>query len=121
MSEPPANGHSPDRIFTSNRSVVWVAPECVEIQHREVPELGDGDVLVEVISTGICGSDAHIWESNYPAKPPPVLGHESAGKISKIGAKVTYRIVGQRVAIEPGFACMKYGLYFAITYSSLLM
>jgi D-xylulose reductase len=92
--------------ITSNRSVVWTAPSNVEIQHRDVKELGEEDVLVEVISTGICGSDAHVWESN-PEKAPPVLGHESAGKISKVGSKVTSRIIGQRVAIEPGFACMK--------------
>ncbi|KAH8782041.1 xylitol dehydrogenase [Hyaloscypha sp. PMI_1271] len=91
MTEALTNGHSAHGI-TSNRSV-----------HREVKELGEEDVLVEVISTGICGSDAHVWESN-PAKAPPVLGHESAGKISKVGSKVTSRTVGQRVAIEPGFA-----------------
>ena len=105
MTEALTNGHSTHGI-TSNRSVVWVAPSNVDIQHREVKELGEEDVLVEVISTGICGSDAHVWESN-PAKAPPVLGHELAGKISKVGSKVTSRTVGQRVAIEPGFACMK--------------
>ena len=78
----------------------------MEVQHRDVPEVGDEDVLVEVISTEICGSDGHVWASNLE-KPPPVLGHESAGKISKIGSKVRDRSVGQRVAIEPGFACMK--------------
>ena len=102
IDAPMTNGHS----AKINRSVVWVAPEKVEVQHRDVREVGDYDVLVEIISTGICGSDAHVWASN-PTKPPPVLGHESAGKISKLGAKVTDRVVGQRVAIEPGFACMK--------------
>jgi D-xylulose reductase len=106
MTEALTNGHSANGI-TSNRSVVWVAPSNVDIQHHDVKELGEEDVLVEVISTGICGSDAHVWESN-PAKAPPVLGHESAGKISKVGSKVTSRTVGQRVAIEPGFACMKW-------------
>ena len=105
MTEFLTNGNSAHGI-TSNRSVVWTAPSNVEIQHREVKELGDEDVLVEVISTGICGSDAHVWESN-PVKAPPVLGHESAGKISKVGSKVTSRYIGQRVAIEPGCACMK--------------
>ncbi|PVH74794.1 xylitol dehydrogenase [Cadophora sp. DSE1049] len=92
--------------LSDNRSVVWVAPEKLEVQHRDVPELKDDDVLVEVIATGICGSDAHVWASN-PAKPPPVLGHESAGRILKVGSKVTDRQVGQRVAVEPGFPCMK--------------
>ena len=105
MTETTVNGQWGHGI-TSNRSVVWTAPSNVEIQHRDVPEVGEDEMLVEVISTCICGSDAHVWESN-PEKAPPVLGHESAGKISKLGSKVTSRVVGQRVAIEPGFACMK--------------
>ena len=76
MTEYLTKDHSAHGI-TSNRSVVWTAPSNVEIEHRDVKELGDEDVLVEVISTGICGSDAHVWELN-PAKAPPVLGHESA-------------------------------------------
>lgn len=100
------NGDYKSSEFTENRSVVWVAPEKVELQHRPVPEVKEDEVLVEVIVTGICGSDAHVWASN-PAKPPPVLGHESAGKILKVGSKVTDREVGQRVAVEPGNPCMK--------------
>ena len=102
------NGEGSLDLF-NNRSVVWVAPEKLEVQHRGVPELKEDDVLVEVIATGICGSDAHVWASNH-SRPPPVLGHESAGKIIKIGSKVTDREVGQRVAVEPGFPCMKYVL-----------
>ena len=81
-----------------------------------MPEVGDNDVLVQVISTGICGSDAHVWASN-PATPPPVLGHESAGVISRIGGKVKDRSVGMRVAVEPGFACMMYVCVFFFFYS----
>lgn len=90
----------------SNQSVVWAAPSKVELLPREVSEPGDNEVLIQVIVTGICGSDCHVWESN-PAKQPPVLGHESAGVIMRIGSKVTDREVGQRVAIEPGVPCLK--------------
>lgn len=90
----------------NNRSVVWTAKEQVDFQHRNVPEVGDGDVLIEVVSTGICGSDVHVWSSNHENQPP-VMGHESAGRIIQLGSKVTDRFIGQRVAIEPGFPCMK--------------
>jgi len=40
-----------------NNSVVWVGPKKLEVQQREVKEVGEWDVLVEVVSTGICGSD----------------------------------------------------------------
>lgn len=102
---PQTNG-TPKDGHLSNKSVVWVATEKAELQHRDVPEMGPKDVLVEVIVTGICGSDAHVWSSN-PAKPPPVMGHESAGTIIRIGSQVTDRAVGQKVAIEPSFPCME--------------
>ncbi|KAF4448154.1 alcohol dehydrogenase -like domain-containing [Fusarium albosuccineum] len=91
--------------MTSNRTCVWVAARKVEVQDRPIALLGDTDVLVQVISTGICGSDCHNYESDKISKQL-VLGHESAGIIKEVGKNVTDRSVGQRVAIEPGFACM---------------
>ena len=89
---------------TSNRSVVWVGARKLEIQQRPVVAPGPGEVLVEIVSTGICGSDCHNWESGSVSRQL-VLGHESAGVIARIGEGVKDRSVGQRVAVEPGFAC----------------
>jgi D-xylulose reductase len=89
----------------SNRACVWVAARKVEVQERPVAPVGDGDVLVEIISTGICGSDCHNYESDKVSKQL-VLGHESSGLIKEVGKDVKDRFVGQRVAVEPGFACM---------------
>ncbi|KAH7311439.1 xylitol dehydrogenase [Stachybotrys elegans] len=91
--------------MTTNRACVWVGARKVEVQERPIPAVGEGDVLVEVISTGICGSDCHNWESDKISKQL-ILGHESAGIIKEVGKGVTDRVIGQRVAIEPGFACM---------------
>lgn len=92
----------------SNRSCVWVAAKQLEIQERPIKSVGDDEVLVQVMSTGICGSDAHNWESDKLSRQL-VLGHESAGIIVEVGARVdkTDCSVGQRVAIEPAFACLK--------------
>ncbi|KAK6084683.1 d-xylulose reductase a [Seiridium cupressi] len=92
--------------ITSNRACVWVGPRKLEVQERPIQPLGDNDVLVKVISTGICGSDCHNWESASVSKQL-VLGHESSGIIEKVGPAVKDRTVGQRVAVEPGFACME--------------
>ncbi|KAI1865757.1 hypothetical protein JX265_008080 [Neoarthrinium moseri] len=89
----------------SNRACVWVGPRQVEVQQRPIEPVGENDVLVKVISTGICGSDCHNWESASVSKQL-VLGHESSGIIEKVGPAVKDRTVGQRVAVEPGFACM---------------
>jgi D-arabinose 1-dehydrogenase-like Zn-dependent alcohol dehydrogenase len=50
---------------TKNLSVFWTAPSKLSVQHLDVPSLGDDDVLIEVISTGICGSDAHVWALRF--------------------------------------------------------
>lgn len=91
---------------TSNRSVVWVGAKKLEIQQRPVTSPGDHEVLVEIVSTGICGSDCHNYESDKVSRQL-VLGHESSGIIVHVGQKVKDRSVGQRVAVEPGFACME--------------
>ncbi|KAL4791223.1 chaperonin 10-like protein [Aspergillus venezuelensis] len=90
----------------SNRAVVWVSQKTLEIQNRPITPPGPNDVLVKVITTGICGSDAHNWSSSSVSKQL-ILGHESAGVIVEVGSNVKDRAVGQRVAIEPGFACLK--------------
>jgi D-xylulose reductase len=92
---------------TSNRSVVWTGSRTLEIQQRPVTQPGDNEVLVEIIATGICGSDCHNWESDKLSRQL-VLGHESSGVIIQVGKNVTDRTVGQRVAVEPGFACLEY-------------
>lgn len=91
---------------TSNKAVVWVGARKLEIQERPVLPPGDNEVLVEIVSTGICGSDCHNWESDKVSRQL-VLGHESSGVVIKIGKDVRDRFVGQRVAVEPGFACME--------------
>lgn len=91
---------------TSNKAVVWVGARKLEIQERPILPPGDNDVLVEIISTGICGSDCHNWESDKVSRQL-VLGHESSGIVKHIGKDVKDRFVGQRVAVEPGFACME--------------
>jgi D-xylulose reductase len=90
----------------SNRAVVWAAKKTVVVEERPVTAPQAGEVLVKIISTGICGSDCHNWESSTVSKRL-VLGHESAGIIERVGEGVTDRSVGQRVAVEPGFACME--------------
>ncbi|KAL4811146.1 chaperonin 10-like protein [Aspergillus unguis] len=91
---------------TTNRAAVWVSQRTLEIQNRPITPPGPSDVLVKIIATGICGSDGHNWTSASVSKQL-VLGHESAGIIVETGSSVHDRYVGQRVAVEPGFACAR--------------
>ncbi|MGI9149717.1 MAG: alcohol dehydrogenase catalytic domain-containing protein [Chloroflexota bacterium] len=71
-----------------------------------MPELGVRDVLVEVALCGVCGTDVHIVDGEYPlVKPPRVLGHEFSGTVRGVGSGVTNVQSGDRVAIDPTLSC----------------
>lgn len=93
-------------LLSANVSHVPAGARKLEIQQHPIVPPGENDVLVEIISTGICGSDCHNWESDKVSRQL-VLGHESSGIIKEVGQNVKDRKVGDRVAVEPGFACME--------------
>jgi L-iditol 2-dehydrogenase len=97
----------------ANRSANLVAvlhgTRDVRLETRGLPPLGQRDVLVEVRSVGICGSDVHYYEhgriGSFVVEQPLVLGHEVSGVVVDRGAQAVKRHVGQRVALEPGVPC----------------
>lgn len=76
---------------------------------------GDHWVRLEVLKSGICGSD--IGNLTYKSSPamepfgsfPAVLGHEVLGRVAEVGSAVTRVEVGQRVALEPSISCVMRG------------
>lgn len=93
-----------------NPSLVLQSPRKVTIEDRSCPGINDTHtVLVQIGSTGICGSDLHYYNRGeigvYKMKPPMVLGHESAGVVMEVGPDVTMVKVGDLVALEPGTHC----------------
>ena len=83
--------------------------EPLKIDLIHVPELGPGDVLVDVKACGICGSDIHIvYEGVTPTAYTPItLGHEPSGMIVELGDKVEGWKVGDRVTVNPFLTCEK--------------
>src|SRR5881628_1723987 len=77
-------------------------PYSVQLREVAVPEIGDDDVLLEVAAVGVCGSDLHMWtgDHSWNVAYPCILGHEFAGRISKVGSRVKNFEVGQRVVSE---------------------
>ncbi|XP_038219943.1 D-arabinitol dehydrogenase 1-like [Zerene cesonia] len=66
----------------------------------------DTDVIVKVEYSGVCGTDIHIIQGEFPAskeKPLP-LGHEFSGTIIEVGKKSVFK-VGQKVVVDPNCAC----------------
>lgn len=71
-----------------------------EVVEREIPEPGDREVRVKVEACGICHSDAFVKTGGYPGlQLPRIPGHEIAGRIDAIGARVTAWKVGDRVGV----------------------
>ena len=62
-----------------------------------------GEVLVEVLATGICGTDLHIEDDEFPSAPPVTMGHEVSGDVVALGDDVATPWLGARVALETYF------------------
>ncbi|KAF8309569.1 xylitol dehydrogenase [Clavulina sp. PMI_390] len=97
--------------YKSNPSFVLQKINETSFEERAVPDVGPYDVLVEVKKTGLCGSDVHYLThggiGDFILHAPMVLGHESAGIVSHVGAKVEDLKPGMRVAMEPGRSCRR--------------
>src|SRR5437899_11883011 len=97
---------NPGRPHGKMTTAVLYAPRDLRIEQRPVPTLSEGEVLVRILSVGVCGSDVHYYEhgriGDFVVRSPLVLGHESSGQIVEVGKGVSPRRVGERVASEPG-------------------
>lgn len=78
----------------------------LDTEERAVPNPGPGEVLVQIGSVGICGSDVHYYRhgriAQYVVREPLILGHEAGGRIVAVGPGMEPNRVGERVALEPG-------------------
>jgi L-iditol 2-dehydrogenase len=85
------------------RVAMYYRNSDVRLQEMPKPEIGPGELLVKVVSSGICGSDVMEW---YRIKRAPlVLGHEIAGDIVEVGKDVKKYKVGQRVFVSHHVSC----------------
>ena len=70
------------------------------------PEPGPEDVLIQVKTCGICGSDIHGLDGSSGRRVPPlIMGHEAAGVISAVGEKVSGWQIGDRVTFDSTIYC----------------
>ncbi len=84
----------------------------LRIEDRPVPAPGPGQVLVRLEASGLCHTDIHAAHGDWPVKPSPpfVPGHEGVGVVEALGAGVSVRQIGDRVAIAwLGYACGRCG------------
>jgi L-iditol 2-dehydrogenase len=87
------------------RAAVLYDVDDVRVEERPVPELGEGELLVRTMASGICSGDVMPWYIRR--KAPLVLGHEPAGIVAEVRGRSSFA-VGDRVFVHhhaPCFDC----------------
>jgi S-(hydroxymethyl)mycothiol dehydrogenase len=91
---------------TASAAVLLAAGEPVVIQELDLDDPASGEVVVRVIASGVCHTDAHIWQHDgWGYEFPILLGHEGAGIVEEVGAAVTHLRSGDRVVMSWRVPC----------------
>ncbi|MEJ5078150.1 zinc-dependent alcohol dehydrogenase [Erwinia sp. MYb535] len=86
---------------TMKAAVVKAFGEPLVIEQVPIPEVGPGQLLVKVVATGVCHTDLHAAEGDWPVKPQPpfIPGHEGVGYVVAVGDGVKHIKEGDRVGV----------------------
>lgn len=89
------------------RAVVWHGKRDVRVERVPDPTPREPtDAVVRVTSTGLCGSDLHLYEVLAPfMNPGDIIGHEPMGIVEEVGDEVTGLAPGDRVVVPFQIAC----------------
>jgi 2-desacetyl-2-hydroxyethyl bacteriochlorophyllide A dehydrogenase len=82
----------------------------IEFRDKQVPDPGEGEVLIKTKAVSICGSDVHTFHGTHPFAPlPAAVGHEMAGQVEDVGPGAVKFKPGDRVVLEPIIVCGECG------------
>lgn len=86
---------------TMKAAIAYNFGEPLKIEQVPIPEPGLGQVLVKIVASGVCHTDLHAADGDWPVKPklPFIPGHEGVGYVAKVGEGVTRVKEGDRVGI----------------------
>ncbi|MDF6017876.1 alcohol dehydrogenase catalytic domain-containing protein [Streptomyces sp. JH34] len=89
------------------RALTYQGKRDVRVETVPDPKIQDPtDIIVKITSTGICGSDLHLYEVLGPyLDPGDILGHEPMGVVEEVGPEVTSLAPGDRVVIPFNVSC----------------
>ena len=99
---------SDERELPMRAAVVPGFGQPLVIEDRPMPEPGPGQVVVRMEASGLCHTDIHAANGDWPVTPtvPFIPGHEGVGIVTELGDGVTSPQIGQRVAVPwLGYAC----------------
>ena len=86
---------------TMKAAVVQAFKQPLKIQEVPVPEVIPGRIVVKIAASGVCHTDLHAADGDWPVKPKPpfIPGHEGVGFVSAVGAGVKHVKEGDRVGV----------------------
>jgi L-iditol 2-dehydrogenase len=88
------------------KAVVYPKPNSFEVREVERPSPAEGQALVKVMSSTLCGTDLKILSGEFPGvKFPHIPGHEWSGEVAELGKGVDELKPGDRVGAEPHVGC----------------
>jgi threonine dehydrogenase-like Zn-dependent dehydrogenase len=89
------------------RAVRWYGKEDLRVEQVPDPSIQDDrDIIVRITSSGICGSDLHLYDDMMPTmEKGDILGHEPMGEVVEIGRAVNNLQVGDRVVVPFTISC----------------
>jgi Threonine dehydrogenase and related Zn-dependent dehydrogenases len=88
------------------KAVVYKGANEVAVEEVDEPEIEHpNDVLIDITTSCICGSDLHMYEGRTAAEPGIVFGHENMGIVSEVGEAVSSLEEGDRVVAPFNVAC----------------
>ncbi len=92
-----------------NRAAVLYGVRDVRLENRPRPAPGPGELLLQVASVGVCGSDVHYFSEgrigSQVVDAPIVMGHEFSAWVAALGEGVTGLPPGQLVSVDPAISC----------------
>jgi len=77
----------------------------IEVREIPLPTPRAGEVLIDVLACGLCGTDRHIVRGEYPSALPRVLGHEFGGRVRWSPPESSWS-PGDLVSVDPNISCV---------------
>jgi threonine dehydrogenase-like Zn-dependent dehydrogenase len=89
------------------KAVTWQGKRDVRVEDMPDPKIEEPtDAIIKITSSGLCGSDLHLYEVLGPfMRPGDILGHEPMGVVEEVGSEVPNLQPGDRVVVPFQIAC----------------
>ncbi len=85
---------------TTRAAVLRAAGQPATVEDLALAEPRAGEVRVRILASGVCHSDLHVRDGDWPRPTPIAMGHEGAGVVEAVGLGVRSLAVGQPVALS---------------------